>query len=45
VEGQLFWGADATDFVKAYLADPGIVTTDEMKRASTLPMGASRKGQ
>lgn len=45
VDGQLFWGADATDFVKAYLADPGIVTTDEMKRATTLPMGASRKGQ
>jgi 2-hydroxychromene-2-carboxylate isomerase len=43
VQGQLFWGADATDFVKAYLADPGIVTTDEMKRVSTLPMGASRK--
>jgi 2-hydroxychromene-2-carboxylate isomerase len=43
VQGQLFWGADATGFVKAYLADPGIVATDEMKRVSALPMGASRK--
>jgi 2-hydroxychromene-2-carboxylate isomerase len=43
VDEQLFWGADATDFARAYLADPGIVATDEMKRVTMLPMGASRK--
>jgi 2-hydroxychromene-2-carboxylate isomerase len=43
VDGQLFWGADAMDFVKAYLADPAIVASDEMKRVTTLPIGATRK--
>ncbi len=43
VDEQLFWGADATDFARAYLADPGIVATDEMKRVTMLPMGVSRK--
>ena len=42
VDEELFWGADAMDFVEAYLADPGIVATDEMKRAANLPIGASR---
>ena len=43
VDEELFWGADAMDFVEAYLADAGIVATDEMKRAANLPVGASRK--
>ncbi len=43
VDGQLFWGADALDFVKAYLADPAIVTSEEMKRVTSLPVGAARK--
>ncbi len=43
VDDELFWGADAMDFVEAYLADAGIVATDEMKRAANLPIGASRK--
>lgn len=43
VDDELFWGADSMDFVEAYLADPGIVATDEMKRATNLPVGASRK--
>ena len=43
VDDELFWGADAMDFVDAYLADPGIVATAEMKRAANLPVGASRK--
>ena len=42
VDGELFWGADATDFVAAYLANPAVIATDEMKRVSTLPIGASR---
>ncbi len=43
VDDELFWGADAMDFVAAYLADPGIVATPEMKRAANLPAAASRK--
>lgn len=42
VAGELFWGADATNFVCAYLADPGIVSTAEMQRVAQLPIGVSR---
>jgi len=43
VDNELFWGADAMEFVDAYVADPGIVATDEMKRATNLPAAATRK--
>jgi 2-hydroxychromene-2-carboxylate isomerase len=43
IDNELFWGADAMDFVDAWLADPGIVATEEMKRAANLPAGATRK--
>jgi 2-hydroxychromene-2-carboxylate isomerase len=43
VNDELFWGADAMDLVAAYLADPGVIATEEMKRAANLPVGASRK--
>lgn len=43
IDGELFWGAEATDFVKAYLADPGVLRSDEMQRVSTLPVGIARK--
>jgi 2-hydroxychromene-2-carboxylate isomerase len=43
VDDELFWGADAMDFAEAYLADPGIVGTEEMRRAAHLPVGASRR--
>ena len=43
IDDELFWGADAMDFVDAYLADPGIVATAEMKRAANLPAAATRK--
>jgi 2-hydroxychromene-2-carboxylate isomerase len=43
IDQELFWGADAMDFVEAWLADPGIVKTPEMQRAATLPVGVSRK--
>jgi 2-hydroxychromene-2-carboxylate isomerase len=43
MNGELFWGADATDFAKAYIADPSIIATDEMRRVASLPVGASRK--
>jgi 2-hydroxychromene-2-carboxylate isomerase len=43
VDDELFWGADATEFAEAYVADPGILATGEMLRAARLPVGASRK--
>jgi 2-hydroxychromene-2-carboxylate isomerase len=43
VDGTLFWGADAIDFLKAYLEDPAILHSAEMKRLETLPVGAARK--
>jgi 2-hydroxychromene-2-carboxylate isomerase len=43
VDEELFWGADGLDFFKAYLADPAIVASDEMRRVTNLRVGASRK--
>ncbi len=40
---ELFWGVDAMDFAKAYLADPAVLQTDEMRRVASLPIGAARK--
>jgi 2-hydroxychromene-2-carboxylate isomerase len=42
VDGEAFWGADATDFARAYLADRSVLDNEEMKRVSTLPVGVSR---
>ncbi|MEJ2173951.1 MAG: 2-hydroxychromene-2-carboxylate isomerase [bacterium] len=39
----LFWGADAIDFLKAYLEDPAILHADEMRRLASLPVGAKRE--
>ena len=43
VEGELFWGADSIDFVRAFLADPSVVRNDEMLRLDSLPVAAVRK--
>jgi 2-hydroxychromene-2-carboxylate isomerase len=43
IDDEIFWGADAMDFARAYLANPAILQGDEMRRLSTLPVGASRK--
>jgi len=42
VDGEVFWGADAVDFVRAFLADPSVVKNDEMRRVDGLPVGATR---
>jgi len=44
VDGEVFWGADAVDFVKAYLADPAVLRNEEMRRLESLPVAAARKG-
>jgi 2-hydroxychromene-2-carboxylate isomerase len=42
VHGEVFWGADAIGFVKAFLADPGVLRNPEMQRLDGLPVGAAR---
>jgi 2-hydroxychromene-2-carboxylate isomerase len=42
-EGELFWGVESIDLLKAWLADPSALASAEMKRLDTLPVGASRK--
>jgi 2-hydroxychromene-2-carboxylate isomerase len=42
IDGEVFWGTDAMEFVKAFLADPAILRNDEMRRLDALPVGATR---
>jgi 2-hydroxychromene-2-carboxylate isomerase len=41
--GEVFWGADSVDFLKAYLKDPSVLGNEEMRRIGDLPVGAARK--
>jgi 2-hydroxychromene-2-carboxylate isomerase len=43
IDGELFWGADAIDFAKAFLANPEVLRNAEMQRVDDLPVGAARK--
>lgn len=43
VDGEAFWGSDSVDFFKAWLADPAILASAEMRRIDTLPVAAARK--
>lgn len=42
-DGEVFWGADSIDFLTAFLAEPGVLRNDEMRRLASLPVGAARK--
>jgi len=42
-DGEVFWGADSVDFVKAFLADPAVLRNEEMRRLDALPVAAARK--
>jgi len=44
IDGQLFWGNDATAMALAYLADPRLFEDEEMRRIDALPVAASRPG-
>ncbi len=44
IDEQLFWGSDAVDFAAAYLTDPGVLATEEIKRADSLSFAPSRPG-
>ena len=43
IDGELFWGADAMDFAKAFLADPTVLRNAEMQRLDGLPVAAARR--
>ncbi len=43
VDGELFWGVDATEMLLDYLVDPTLFTTGDMARISNLPIGQARK--
>ncbi len=43
VDGEVFWGADAIDFLNAFLADPAVLRNDEMRRLDALPVAAARQ--
>lgn len=43
VDGELFWGADATEMLLDYLAAPSLLRSDEMLRVSDLPAGIQRR--
>ena len=42
-DGEVFWGADAVGFLKAFLADPAVLRNAEMRRLDALPVGSARK--
>lgn len=43
IDGELFWGFDATDMALDYLADPAMFARGEYTRLDGLPIGAARK--
>lgn len=42
VDGQLFWGNDASPMIDDWLAHPQRFATDEYRRIATLPIGVKR---
>ena len=43
VDGELFWGFDAIDFLDHFLANPGMLAEPEMRAVSAMPVGISRR--
>ena len=43
VDGELFWGADSMEFLRAFLADPTTLRNAEMRRLDGLPVAAARR--
>lgn len=43
LNGEFFWGADAIDFARAFLADPAVLRNAEIRRLDSLPVGAARR--
>ncbi len=43
MDGETFWGEDASDLFAAFVADPDLFRRPEMARLATLPVGISRQ--
>ncbi len=43
VDGEIFWGYDALDFLLDYLADPGLLQSPRMLAVDAMPDGLQRK--
>lgn len=43
LRGKLFWGADSLGMTRAFLADPALFESPDLKRLETLRFGAVRK--
>jgi 2-hydroxychromene-2-carboxylate isomerase len=43
IDGELFWGFDATELVLDFLRDPGLFGRGELARVSELPLGVQRR--
>ncbi len=43
VDGNIFWGVDATDMLVDYLRDPALFESAEMRRVSELPVATARR--
>lgn len=43
IDGELFWGFDATDYAIAYLRDPNLLRSPEALRLIELPASVTRK--
>jgi 2-hydroxychromene-2-carboxylate isomerase len=43
IDGQIFWGLDATEMLVDYLEYPGMFASDEMRRYDDLPVGIERR--
>ena len=43
VDGEIFWGVDATDLMLDYLADPACFASGEYARLADLPIAQARK--
>ena len=42
IDGELFWGHDATPMFEAWLDDPGLFRRGGHERLATLPVGVQR---
>jgi 2-hydroxychromene-2-carboxylate isomerase len=43
IDGELFWGFDATELALDFLGDPGLFGRGELARVSELPVGVQRR--
>ena len=44
IDGQLFWGNDASEMALAYLADRSLFDDEQMRRVDSIPAAVQRPG-